>query len=1264
MAINIKFDLAGNPEPPTIILATRDGNKLGQLDVKADSIELVDKLNDVSEISFTMHKYVDSELTPLWDKVVDFKLIYCKEWDMWFEIRVELDEETETIKTIFGTQLGQAELSQIMLYNIEINTEADIEREDYKRTILWDVIDPEASLLSRLLKDKAPHYSVVHVDSTIANIQRSFSFDGTSICDAFQEIAEEIGCLFIFNSDSGEGGKINRTISVYDLQQNCLNEDCKYRGEFADVCPECGSTNIKYGYGKDTLIFVTADELADGGIQLTSDTEAVKNCFKLEAGDDLMTATIRNCNPNGTDYIWRFSDDMKSDMPAELVEKIEAYDTLYQTYHSDYVSNLDTDLLNDYNELVSKYSVYDKEIQPITIPIKGYSALMNAYYNTIDLELYLKSGLMPSVEMSDTTAEEQARLLTNSLFLSTVGVANAKTVSVSTANSAVLAMAKVIVRPTYKIQVNTSELSTNKKTWTGNFTITNYSDEEDTVTSSTVSVNISGDLETYTRQLLEKELNKENTDDLSITGLFKKEYNPFCDELKKYALNPLIGFKDACQACIDILIKQGVADENGTWSDTESGSDANLYENLYLPYYRKLKAIEAEIKVRENEIAVISGVYDVDGNLKTNGLQASIEECRNSIQDTLNFEKYLGEDLWLIFCSYRREDKYPNDNYISDGLDNAELFKRALEFFDVAEKEIYKASELQLSISSDLKNLLAIKKFKPLVDYFEVGNWIRIQVDDYIYKLRLIEYAINFGDFNSIPVEFSDVTKVKNGITDVESILSQASSMASSYDSVQRQANQGNDANSTINQWLEEGLNSANVRIQNNTNEEVTMDKNGLLCRTYDDITEEYSPEQFKLTHNILAYTDDNWETVSAALGKHEYKEFDENGVLTNKVGYGLSSRFVTAGTITGSQIIGGDIYSDNYSRVNEEGSYINLRDGTFSFGGGALRFEGGKLLISSPDIPTTEQITEINENYLKTTNVYAQNLQVNSAKINGKLTAEQIDASELKVDAANITGSLTVGQLPDNVATEDDILTEDGVTTIVNGYIDTLELTARYLRGENVSLLTTDKSEAGTMSITGSSSSDYAVDLTSGGALRFTANNGHVFIESKLKYGSDNTYIELKNNGVITIKGNLFPYQQGANDIGGGSLNPANPAYWRHIYCYSVTQVSDRNKKKDFVYNLDKYDGFFNDLQPVGYKFKDENIDKSTHLGLIAQDVEQSLINNNLLTSNFAGLIKTPIGNEEYDYALVYSEFISLCIDQIQKLKKRVDELEAKING
>lgn len=1041
MAINIKFDLAGNPEPPTIILAKRNGNKLGQLEVEPESIELNDKLNDVSELSFTLYKYIDNRITNLWDEVVDFKLIYCKEWDMWFEITVELDEETETIKTVMCTQLGQAELSQIMLYDIHINEEGDSnwnkDNKEYKSTILYCPEDTSRSLLHRLLKDKAPHYSIIHVDDTIKNIQRTFSFDGTSIYDAFMEIAEEIGCLFIFHSNSDESGNIQRMISVYDLQQNCLNPDCVHRGEFTDICPKCGSTNIRYGYGEDTTIFVTADELAASGIQLTTDTDAVKNCFKLEAGDDLMTATVVNCNPNGTPYIWYFSDAVKADMSKELVEKIESYDIEYAKYYNDKEYDI-SEWIDDYNSLVTKYApIYNKlssrclvcnhkgdfettcpncgstniyvsnRLTSISQP-KGYSSLMNIYYNVIDMKYILESSLMPRIDISmeETDAEKQAALLTKT-SLSPVAVSDLKIVSVTTADSAILSAAKLLVKPTYKVSIvdDSSSLSDDKNIWEGRFEVTNYSDESDTCITDVISVVINDDEETYVKQKIDKILNTDN-EDYSIAGLFEKELmvkvvgdknvfsGSFYEELKNYALNPLKSFHDACQACIDILIEQGAGDKT---------INPDLYEKLYQPYHNKLLAIESEILIRENELNSVKGVYNKDkGVYDKDGFQQKIEKLKNEVKAALDFEVYLGKDLWLEFCTYRREDKYSNDNYISDGLDNVELFKRASEFIKVSQDEIYKSAELQHSISTSLKNLLAIEKFKILVKCFSVGNWIRILIDDQIYKLRLLEYNINFGSFDEIPVEFSDVTKIKNGVTDVQEILSQASSMATSYSSVQKQASQGEEVKGTVDQWLFSGLNSAQVRIQSNSTEDIVLDKNGLLCRSYDNLTDTYSPEQLKITHNIMAYTDDNWLTVRQAIGKHDYTIYDtDTDNWIQSTGYGMSADFVTAGQVSGSKIVGGEIYSEKYSSKTPTGTYINLNTGDFEIGGKKLVYDA------------TEDRLLLNGVTIEWSNANKPDIEINDVT-NLKPYLDELDELEKEVDASKSTAdnAKNIGEL------------------------------------------------------------------------------------------------------------------------------------------------------------------------------------------------------------------------------------------------------------
>ena len=395
MGLRVQFDVNHNPIPPTIVLANRNGNKLGVID-NYYGLQLGDVFSDNPQMSFKVTKKDNESITRLWSDIVDFKLVWCKEWDFWFQISVDLDDSNETIKSIDCTPLCQAELGQIMLYDIQINTEDDIARDDYDEpTVVYNPENVSASLLNRI-KEKAPHYSVSHVDSTIASIQRTFEFDNESIQDALNSIGTEIDCLVVYDNGSiddpnGVLGKIPaRSFSLYDLENNCSS--CGYRGEFTDICPECGSTDIITGYGNDTTIFVTKDNLTEE-VNYSCDTDSVKNCFHLVGGDDLMTATIRNCNPNGTGYIWYISDEQKEDMRPELVQKLEAYDNLYTYYDEEYNCEVSASLITAYNNLIAKYLAYNSDLEQMPSSVIGYSALMNGIYDTIDF-VQLKNSLV------------------------------------------------------------------------------------------------------------------------------------------------------------------------------------------------------------------------------------------------------------------------------------------------------------------------------------------------------------------------------------------------------------------------------------------------------------------------------------------------------------------------------------------------------------------------------------------------------------------------------------------------------------------------------------------------------------------------------------------------------------------------------------------------------------------------------------------------------------------------------------------------------
>lgn len=898
----LNFDTSGNVEDITFVLANKSGDKISNITNVTD-IVTKHAMNSYSEFSFNAHKELNRNTLRCWNDIKDFKLMWIPEWDMWFEIYVKISEENEDIKFITGKSLGEAELSQIMLYNIEINTETDISRDDYKiPTTFYNPDHPEASLVNRLT-EKAPHYRFAHIDISLMNIQRTFTFDKKSIYDALKEVAEELNCLFVFGCGSDANGKPERTISVYDLEANC--KDCGHRDTFVDKCPKCGSTNVTNGYGEYTNVFISRDNLVEE-VTYTTDADSVKNCFKLTAGDDLMTAAIRSCNPNGSDYIYYFSDAVRSDMSEQLQEKLSAYDKLYEEYQKTHNFDIDSSFVNNYNAIVTKYIKYDDSLKKIESPITGYPKLMQTYFDTIDMVQFLKNKLMPNITKPDNSAKSQGEYLMENLP-SSAATTSLKNLSVSTANNIMISLAQSIVKGSFKITVTETTLSND--VWRGKFNLKSYSDEDDTYTSSPVSIGINENYEEYVRQRIEKVLNKSDDNYYDIVGLFKQDLTVFKSELKKYCLDSLNTFQKCCQSCIDIMVQQGVASDSSTATTSNAINAKAIYDSLYVPYYNKLNAIQDEILVREDEVYTVEGKYNNQNELIQDGVQIEIERIIGDVQDTLNFQKFIGDELNKEFCAFLRMDEYSNDNYISDGLDNTELFQNAFDFINVATKELYKSATLQHSITGTLKNFLRMREFAPIVNSFKNGNWITIQIDDEIYKLRIIEYTIDFASSQNIDVTFSDVISAKDIASDIKSILDQASNMATSYGSIVRQSDMNSNFSKKMSDMILKGLDMTNTKIVSSAdNQDITWDEHGLLCREFNDILNDYNPCQLKIINHGLYITNDGWKTAKAGVGQFYY--FDPKDKVY-KEGYGIIADTLVGNLILSSQV---GIYNEEKS--------------------------------------------------------------------------------------------------------------------------------------------------------------------------------------------------------------------------------------------------------------------------------------------------------------------------------------------------------------
>lgn len=906
----LRMDTSGNVEDISFVLAKKNGENLGNITNIID-ITAKHSMKEASEFTFTAYKQMDDNIIKFWNDIKDFKLVWIPEWDMWYEIHIEVNEKDENVKKVSGISLGEAELSQIMLYGIEINTEIDIARDDYKiPTTFYNPDHPEASLMDRLLTDKAPHYRVKHIDKSLMNLQRTFTFDDISIYDALQEVSEELDCLFIFGCGSDENGKPERTISVYDLEANCI--DCGNRDTFVHKCPKCGSTNIILGYGEYTNVFISRDNLADE-ITYSVDTDSVKNCMKLEAGDDLMTAAIRSCNPNGTDYIYYFPDETRQEMSPELQEKLKSYDALYEKYQSDYNFIINDSFVTSYNALVNKYKTYEENLKDTEIknPIVGYPKLMRIYFDTIDMVQLLRNKLMPPVDKPDNNAKSQGEYLMANLP-SSASTTSLKNLSVSTADNIMVMLAQSIVKGVFKVTVTNTTLSNN--VWKGKFNLENYADKDDKFTSQFVSISINENYESYVKQRIDSILARSDENYYDIVGLFKQDMTVFKSQLKKYCLNTLQIFQKCCQSCIDMMVQQGIS-SNST-SSIYGINTKVLYENVYIPYYNKMNAIQDEIKIREDEVYTVEGKYNNQNQLVQDGVQIEIERIITEVQDALNFKNYIGIDLYKEFSSFIRMDKYSNDNYISDGLNNTDLMKNAIEFITVATKELFKSATLQHSITGTIKNFLRMKEFEPVTNNFKNGNWICVGIDDKVYQLRIIEYEIDFSDTQNISVTFSDIIKLPDGMSYYERLEEAASKMATSYNGVVRQSTINTDFKNKMNEMIAKGLSMTNTKIVSNAdNQDITWDEHGLLCREYDDILSDYTDSQLKIINHGIYITDDNWKTARAGIGNFIYYDPKDK---TYKESYGVIADTLVSNLILTSEV---GIY-------NEEKSIEMAKDG------------------------------------------------------------------------------------------------------------------------------------------------------------------------------------------------------------------------------------------------------------------------------------------------------------------------------------------------
>ncbi len=168
-----------------------------------------------------------------------------------------------------------------------------------------------------------------------------------------------------------------------------------------------------------------------------------------------------------------------------------------------------------------------------------------------------------------------------------------------------------------------------------------------------------------------------------------------------------------------------------------------------------------------------------------------------------------------------------------------------------------------------------------------------------------------------------------------------------------------------------------------------------------------------------------------------------------------------------------------------------------------------------------------------------------------------------------------------------------------------------------------------------------------------------------------------------------FFPSKSFANDIGvhiGHSAYRFGDAYFTNVYNSSgVITTSDRNKKHDIEdMQSDIIEKIIDGLLPKSFKFNDGSSGR-THYGIIAQELEELLVELGIDADSFAPLVKeypdksVKVGEDDegkaiyelqkdYDaeptYNVRYEEFIMILVKYCQDIKKRNLKIQENLNN
>ena len=302
----------------------------------------------------------------------------------------------------------------------------------------------------------------------------------------------------------------------------------------------------------------------------------------------------------------------------------------------------------------------------------------------------------------------------------------------------------------------------------------------------------------------------------------------------------------------------------------------------------KINAKQAEINAKQAEVDKQKAVVD------------SIRNQQLEINKSLRFEEnFTAEQLVELQC-YTNAATYTNDNYtITDNMSYAQIQEQSEALYQDGLKKLGEISVPNYSFDMDVVNFLFLIQYKPFIEQIRLGATVNAEVKKGFWvEPMLVKIVVDYDQPDNCKLVFSDSFRLVDEYCVFDDYDKEYAKSAKTIHESKAAWDKATSSGAVdfVNDMRKDGLNLALTSILNADNQSLVIDKHGLTGRVQRE-DGSFDPEQVKLVNNLLVFTDDNWQSAKAALGKVKMPN-------SENYGYGLIADVIIGQLVASSELV------------------------------------------------------------------------------------------------------------------------------------------------------------------------------------------------------------------------------------------------------------------------------------------------------------------------------------------------------------------------